>query len=336
MLREQLKDARDALLQSQVLITLTWMLDHSDLNIQKLARAFLEGLRTHGGRRKDPPPLPPEGDSDAGSDAGGDDDLDSDEEEERRAARRRARKPPPPPAGEETALFGFVKAGCVPVLQGLTGSVNAATVDYADRLLRWLKHEARGPPLNRLLTTITTDPDPAVRLKVSVGVFYMCFDAKWVRDPFLKRQGLPALLAMLKSPGPQRKMALDFLRAVDPILQPMEEDDGDSPDPRWLVGSPLRVGTLAEPPPTDTFTVDDFNNKMSADLTLRVGPVPDEFKEMHVHKALLSAHSSIVAGMLSTQQLRFRRGGGGWRAWAAVAAAVHSPRVCAPPVLQRN
>ena len=100
-------------------------------------------------------------------------------------------------------------------------------------------------------------------------------------------------------------MALNFLRAIDPILQPLdvdEEEEGPAQSD-WMAGAPLtKIGDLADPPAPGAYSVDDINNKATADLIMRVGPKPEDLRELFVHKEVLAAHSSIVAGMLSTQR----------------------------------
>ena len=64
----------------------------------------------------------------------------------------------------------------------------------------------------------------------------------------------------------------------------------------------MKYKNLADPPEFEDFAMDDVNVREDSDLTLRVGPNPDDMHTIHLHKSIMAAHSAVVAGMLSTQR----------------------------------
>ena len=59
--------------------------------------------------------------------------------------------------------------------------------------------------------------------------------------------------------------------------------------------------THSPPPPRPRYTADDVNREEGSDLTLHIGPTPEELAPLRLHKDVLAAHSGVVASMLSTQ-----------------------------------
>ena len=88
------------------------------------------------------------------------------------------------------------------------------------QLLRWIKEQCRGECLHALFVSVASNEDTNARLRAAVALFYvsvcvcplrlahsrevrcvcvqMSFDAKWIREPFLNKSGLPVILPMLK------------------------------------------------------------------------------------------------------------------------------------------
>jgi hypothetical protein len=118
------------MLSSPELLTITWLLDHSSVKIQTEAKRLMEGLRV-GASPATTAPLPPTrigrdgaviASATASGAVGG------------AAAGATDVAAVPSISADDAFVVAMLERGCVPVLQGLTGSANASTVDFADRV----------------------------------------------------------------------------------------------------------------------------------------------------------------------------------------------------------
>ncbi len=67
------------------------------------------------------------------------------------------------------------------------------------------------------------------------------------------------------------------------------------------VSPPVSLHVSLHMSPSCRFTSEDVNREEGSDLTLHIGPTPEELSPLHLHKDVLAAHSGVVAAMLSTQ-----------------------------------
>eukprot|EP00947_MAST-08B_sp_MAST-8B-sp1_P001810 g1810.t1 len=122
--------------------------------------------------------------------------------------------------GRGDTLVPFIEQGLVPLLHKKTGSKNKETAAYAGELLQWMKTEVQGPALHVLLRTLNLDGNEELRGNIAIALVHLCFEADHIRAAFINDGGLDSTLSMLLSPkGPGRGVCLEFLYAIQPLLQ---------------------------------------------------------------------------------------------------------------------
>jgi len=183
-------------------------------------------------------------------------------------------------------LRPFLGSGVVPVLQTLLGSENEATSAYCEECLVWLKEACTPEVLAGIKSDIATVESLDLRTSLAVALTYLCFDSEPIQKGFLVDDGLGNVLRMLSLPS-KRPAAINYLLAVQPIIDPGDDEDEDEDDD----------GTI--PPVAGPWSEDHVNNEEDSDVMLLLGEAK---KKLYLHKTVLRDHSEVVSGMRMAQR----------------------------------
>lgn len=212
-LSHTLQRVRRYIVDSEVLLTLSWMLDHRSSDIQKQAFRALNAIRRIGVSTPPSSPRRPrsqDGSSQAASGSStpasvapvrrgsvlefpvGSPEPGSMAATSAGQAGKEGASGPSPAKSEQSeaeevmgddaldyferahaVCFGFVYGGCVPVLQSLVASLDENTQKYASALIAWVVAELDDGVMKQLKLVMRSHSDLDVRVTVGISLFYV-------------------------------------------------------------------------------------------------------------------------------------------------------------------